>query len=385
LNLPEIWVPYGPVEVSFDIKQENLSQILDPRPEKLPKDDLERKVSEISSTETLIVLSGTNGTSQLLDVFLSMNKKIKKIQFTKQTSSLVKRKAQEHMISNVEPLNADDLIGVEMTDVGTAKLPSAVKNNPNVAILTSVHYDPLFGLTSAASDLISLVPESKSVAFNKSKDELPCTPSESSASLFATRVLQALPNTNVLEVIEKAGVGVLNVFSGEAEATHAKVVEFWKNNLKASLQNRTERIIFGCGGGENDKSLTDAFARSFFNIVENLSLKDSGAKICMLAECAQGLGSEALLRYVTGRFTPVGNLDQIAYIDGLEVLLSFYKVQEELDLSLISTLPKYYGEKFQFKMFSGAREAPLSVISAGSRAKIVVVPDASATWFTLSG
>jgi hypothetical protein len=170
----------------------------------------------------------------------------------------------------------------------------------------------------------------------------------------------------------------LSFFSGEPEATHAKVLDFWKSNLSINLSTKAERTIFGCGGGENDKTLTDALGRAFFNIVQNVALKDSGARICMLAECARGLGSEALLRYVTGRFTPGAKLDQQqSYFDGLEVLLSFYKVQEDLELAMVSTLPKYYGEKFQFKMYSGAREAPTSLVSPGSRAKILVIPDAS--------
>jgi hypothetical protein len=380
--LPEIWVPYGPVEVSFDIRQENLSQILEPQPKKLSRDELQQKASELSHSEMILVLSGTNGTQQVLDALLSENKGIKLL-FTKQTGALVKRKAQENLISDVVPLNVEDLASVETIDGSTAQFPSQIKDNSGLTVITSVRYDPLFGLTSSASDLISLVPQTKEIAFRKSLNELPCSPSKSTASWFATRLMQAFPNTNVIEIIEKAGLGVLALFSGEIESTHAKVLDFWRNSLKTNYPNKAERIIFGCGGGDNDKSLTDALGRAFFNVIENLSLKDSHAKICMLAECAQGLGSEALFRFVTGRFNLGENLDQLPYFDGLEVLLSFFRVQGELELSMISTLPKYYGEKFQFKMYSGAREAPMSVISPGSRAKVVVVPDASSASFDL--
>jgi hypothetical protein len=376
-------VPYGPVEVSFDVRQENLSQILEPRPKKPSKEELEQRAFAFSGSEAILVLSGTIGTGQILDAVLSKNREVKKLIFTKHSASLAKRKAQKNQIPNVEALNTEDLVDVGIVEATTAKLPSLIKNTPGLAIVTSVHYDPLFGLTSAASDLISLIAETKNEAFRKSIDELPCGPSKSSASWYATRVVQTCPNTNVVEIIERAGAGPLALFSGEPEAAHAKVLDFWVNNLRINYASRAERIIFGCGGGDNDRSLTDALGRAFFNVVENLSLKDSGAKICMLAECAQGLGSEALLRYVTGRFTPAENLDQLSYFDGLEVLLSFYKIQGELELSMISTLPKYYGEKFQFKMYSGAREAPSSVISPGSRAKIVVVPDASSAAFSL--
>lgn len=380
--MTEIWVPYGPVEVSFDIKQENLSQILEPQPKRLPKEDIDQKAHESDGFDSILVLSGTNGVVQVIDALFSENKTITKIIYPKALGALARRKAQEFQVSTVEELNTEDLREVGIVDGTPGKLFSQVQQGSNLAVLTSVHYDPLFGLSGAASDLLCLSPQLKSEAFKRSVEELPCLPSKSAASWYATRMLQTCPNVNVVEIVERSVGGALSFFSGEPEATHAKVLDFWKSSLSISLSNRAERTIFGCGGGENDKTLTDALARAFFNIVQNVALKDSGAKVCMLAECAKGLGSEALLRYVTGRFTPGAKLDQVSYFDGLEVLLSFYKVQGDLELAMVSTLPRYYGEKFQFKMYSGAKEAPSSVVSPGSRAKVLVIPDASSSAIT---
>lgn len=379
----EIWVPYGPVEVSFDIKQENLSQILEPHTTKLDRIEIERRITESVSADSILVLASTIGTTEILDALLSKNKSITRIIYPKEHASLARRKSQEFSVPTIEELNLSDLSDAGIVDGKPAKMFTQVKNSTNLVILTSVHYDPLFGVTSAASDLTSLSREAKSEAFRRSIEELPCEPSRSNASWYATRLLQTSPNISVIEVVEKVGSGIQGIFVGEPESTHAKVIEFWNDIFSVPLSSKAERVIFGCGGKDGDRSLTNALGRSFFNVVQNASLKDSGAKVCMLAECSEGLGSEALLRYVTGRFTPGANLDEVSYFDGLEVLLSFYKVQEQLDLSMISTLPKYYGEKFQFKMYSGAREAPSSVVSQGSRAKILVVPDGSATRFNL--
>lgn len=373
----EIWVPYGPVEVSFDIRQENLAQILEPKTKKLSKEEIESKGLEFSGLNSILILSQTNGTSQVLDAILSKNRNITKLIHTRQTGSIARRKAQDYQIPSVEQLNTEDLADIGTVDASPAKIFSQVRNSSNLVLLTSVHYDAMFGLTSSASDLLSISKDGKSEAFKRSIDELPCSPRKSNASWYATRVLQTCPNVSVIEAIEKTSSGLLGLFYGEPEATHAKVLDFWGRNLSSTLPTKSERVIFGCGGEPNDRTLTEALGRAFFNVVENASLKDSNAKICMLAECSQGLGSDALLRYVTGRFTPGAKLDNFTYFDGLEVLLSFYKVQSELDLAMISTLPKYYGEKFQFKMYSGAREAPLAVVSPGSRAKISVIPDGS--------
>jgi hypothetical protein len=373
--MTEIWVPYGPVEVSFDIKQENLSQILEPHPSKISIENIEEKAAQSAGADSILFLSGTPGAVQILDELLSKNQGIRKILYPKSLATLAKKKSQEHQIPNLEEFNFENLKDVEPVDGTPAKIFSQLKQNSNLIVLTSVHLDPLFGLSSAASDLISLSPESKAEAFKRSVDELPCKPIKSSASWYATRVLQTCPNINVVEVIERAGDGPLDFFIGEPEATHAKVLDFWSSNLSVSFSSNSDRIIFGCGGVENDKTLTDALGRAFFYVVENVAHKDSGTRICMLAECAKGLGSEAFLRFVTGRLMPGVNLDQISYLDGLEVLLSFYKIQGDYELALVSTLPKYYGEKFQFKMIGGARDAPASLLSAGSRAKILVIPN----------
>lgn len=382
--MTEIWVPYGSVEVSFDIRQENLSQILEPQPEKLAPEEFEKKALESSGADSILILSQSTGAQKVLAAILTKNKGITRILHPKHLGAFARRKAQEFLIANVEVFNPESLAEAGMVDQAPAKIPIQLRESSNLVILSSVHYDPLFGLTGAASDLLSLNLDLKSQAFMKSVDELPCSPAKSNASWYATRLLQTSPNVSVIEIVEKNPAGVLNFFTGEPEATHAKVLDFWKNSLSVNIPTRYERIVFGSGGQENDRSLSDALARSFFNIATNVALKDSDSKICMLAECSQGLGSEALLKYVTGSFIPGSSLDAVPYFEGLEVLLAFNRVKNDLDLSMVSTLPTYYGSRFDFKILSAARDAPSSVISQGSRAKILVIPDASTTYFTES-
>lgn len=383
--MTEIWVPYGPVEVSFDIKQENLSQVLEPKQPKLSQEEFEKKALESSGANSVLILSQTPGTQKVLDMILSKNKEITRILHPRHLGALARRKAQEFIIADVELFEPERLVEAGIVDSASAKISGQLKESSNLVILTSVHYDPLFGLTSAASDMVSLNFDLKSQAFKRSIDELPCSAGKSNASWYATRLLQTSPNLNVIEVVERNPVGVLNFFTGEPEVTHAKTLDFWKKALSVSIPARHERILFGCGGLENDRTLAEAMARSFFNIATNVALKDSDSKICMLAECSQGLGSEALLRYVAGNFIPGASLDTIQYFEGLEILLSFTRVHNGLDISMVSTLPEYYASRLDLKTLSAARDAPSSVVSQNSRAKILVIPDASAAYFTEPG
>ncbi|MHB8567823.1 MAG: hypothetical protein ACYC7D_11305 [Nitrososphaerales archaeon] len=378
----EIWVPYGPVEVSFDIKQENLSQILEPHPTKLSQEDYEKRLDSVVA-ESLLLISSSPGTQKTLDSLLAKKKAITKIYYSRNTGALARRKAQEFGIQS-EAFNSESLEDAGIVDGSPIRMASQVKAAPKLAILTSIHPDPLFGLTSASSDLISLVPELKSEAFKKSLDELPCAIDKSNASWYAVRALQTCPNVDTIEIIEKASGGLLNLFYGDPESVHSQAQDYFVKNNSVNFSSKVERIVFGCGGLESDRTLNDALARSFFNIATNVAQMNSGAKLCMLAECSQGLGSEALLRYVTGRFTPGAKLDNVQYFEGLETLLSFYRIQGSVELHLLSTLPNYFVERFEIKPLSAARDAPSSIVQLGSRSKILVVPDGTSTVFSES-
>ena len=376
----EIWVPYGPVEVYFDIKQENLSQVLEPQPLALEKEGIESRLDSVSA-DTLLLLSGSAGCVKTLDTLLTRNKGVRKLLYPKNLGTLARRKAQEFAIES-DQLNEQALEQSGVVDGSPVSVPLQVKSSQRLVLLTSIHYDPMYGLTSAASDLLSCAGTLKAEAFNRCIDDLPCKSQFSSAaSDYAIRVMQTCQSADTIEIVERASGSVLNLFYGDIESVHSQIISYWTGNLGVRHSSRAERIVFGCGGQEGDRTLSKALSRSFFNVITNLALDDS--RICILAECTQGLGSEALLRYATGRFVPGSKLDAIDYFDGVEILLSLLKIQRDhnLNVNLVSTLPRYFVERFGFKPLSAASDAPSSVVQIGSRAKILVVPDGSSIAF----
>jgi len=377
--MTEIWVPYGPVEVSFDIKQENLSQVLDSQPQKMVQDDLERRVDEITE-ENVLLLSGTTGTQKFLESLLTRNKTIKKILYPKSLGALARRKAMESSVDQVL-LNFESVSDFGSIDNLGSPLPSQLREIPRVVVLTSIHYDPLFGLSSAASDLISHLPKLRENAFRLSADSMPCSITGSEASAYSQRVAGLVPGLKVVEIVEKAGLGLLAASYGEPEPAHSKSLEYWIGNLRVELPNKVERIIFGCGGNENDKTLTDSLSRAFFSVVTGVAIPDSDSKFCMLAECSRGLGSDAFLQFVTGKLGPWARFDSLTYVEGLEVFISFQKTRQDFELNVLTTLPKFYASKFDMRTIAGARGAPSSLLQLGSRAKILVIPDASTCYF----
>ena len=372
----EIWVPYGPVEVSFDIKQENLLEILDSQPRRLSQEDYEKRLDSVSA-ESLLILSSSPSVQRLLDTLLARNKAITKLYYSKNAGALARRKASEFGVQS-DPFNFEALEDSGIVDGSPINMPSVLRHASKLALVTSVHYDPLFGISSGASDVISHVPSLKSEAFKRSVEELPVAPANSNASWYSIRALQTCPNIDTIEIIEKGGL--VNFFYGDPESVHSQILDQYLKSFAVTYKTKAERVIFGCGGQDSDKTLSDALARGFFNVLNNVSLQNS--KVCMLAECSQGLGSEAMTRFATGRFTPGARLDNVQYFDGLEVLLSFYKLQGTVELNLLSTLPNYYARKFDFNPVAGARDCPSSVVQIGSRAKILVIPDGTSASFS---
>ncbi len=364
------------MEVSFEIKQENLTQILEPTPQKISAEELEITADKVSAVN-LLILSGTPGVQKFLDVLLARNKNVKKLFYPKPLGALCRRKAQEFAIQ-AEPLEILEGGSESVSPETLAKKVPAL--GTKILLVSSVHYDPLFGLSSAASETTRLVPELKAYLFSEFRDTLPCSTEDAEATGFALNQFQSLPDVSSLEVTEKAGSGTIGLSLGEVTEAHTRTLEIWKATLSVPAQ-KAERVIFGCGGGENDKNLTEAFSRALFPILQNVALNDTSSKICMLAECGSGLGSEAFLRFVTGRLEPRSKIGALEYVEGLEVLVAFQKLQTDFELKILTTLPNFYAAKFDLKTIGGAREAPGSLLQLGSRAKISVFPDASSVSF----
>jgi hypothetical protein len=382
--MPEIWVRYGQVEVSFDLKQENLASILEPSNlPKIKREDMEARVESISA-DTLLLLSSTPAIEELLGLIFEKNQGIRTILYTKGQQALARRVAGDHSLK-AEAFDYSNLVDAGQVEGNSVQFYRQLKEAPNLVAVTSVHYDPLFGLSGSASDLISLDKALKALAFSESLDEIPVSaPRESAASQFGTKVLQTCPNVDAIEVVEKPGSGILDFYYGDPESVHAQATEFWKKAFKMDVQSRAERIIFGAGGAPNDRTLSDALAKSFFNVVSNVAPpadSDASSKICLLAECQHGLGSESMMRYITGAITPAAPPDVRNYHDGLEILIGLFRSSRNLEVSMLSTLPTYFLGKFDFKSVKGARKVPSALIGQGSRAKILVVPDASHCYF----
>ncbi len=135
--MTEIWVPYGLVEVSFDIRQENLSQVLEPAPAKIAPEELEITADKIVE-DSVVVLSGSLGVQKFLDVLLTRNKGVKKIVYPKSLGALCRRKAQEFALA-AEQLQLEDRSTPDETPSEEIKQVMPSIGSEKTVLLSSVH------------------------------------------------------------------------------------------------------------------------------------------------------------------------------------------------------------------------------------------------------
>jgi nickel-dependent lactate racemase len=147
-------------------------------------------------------------------------------------------------------------------------------------------------------------------------------------------------------------------------------------NYLAQEVPQTKGMVVGAGGRGHDETLSHAI-RLALGALKGVK---KGGEIVLVAECRDGVGSEALQMYLTGRIME-SFLKKGSYVDGLEEISYVTDLRERYSVTLLSSLPELYaGGKLKFKTARGSGEALGKVFSAiGRTAKLNVVTRACET------
>jgi len=138
----------------------------------------------------------------------------------------------------------------------------------------------------------------------------------------------------------------------------------------------TKGIVVGAGGSGYDESLSHS-VRLAMGALKGVR---KGGEIVLIAECKEGMGSEALQMYLTGRLSD-SFLRRGTYVEGLEEISYVLELREKYSVTLLSSLPELYaGGKLKFRTARGSGEALTKVFSSiGRTAKLNVVTRACET------
>jgi len=120
----------------------------------------------------------------------------------------------------------------------------------------------------------------------------------------------------------------------------------------------------------------DNFSKSLASLWNcNTAIKDNGLAI-LLAECKNGIGSEAIQQFIEGRMS-IDRLKKPAkYVNGMEDLLFLTEIQKRFQVGLVSILPEYYTKKLNIISFEGIKRAMDHILKVqGIKQKVAVVSD----------
>ena len=99
-----------------------------------------------------------------------------------------------------------------------------------------------------------------------------------------------------------------------------------------------------------------------------------------MAECLNGIGSDAFQQFIDGRLTIERVKNGTKYVEGMENLLYLSETQKKFQIGLVSILPEIYLKKLGIIPIGGVKKSMDYILkNVGPRQKVEVVNDRSRT------
>lgn len=349
----EIWVPYGEVESLLTLQAENLGQLIDPAAEGHAEELAQILRDRAKGYSKIAICDEKPATVKLLKSFA---------QFIPQDGTVRLFARNPKAVESAVP----DLKG-RVLKFSPAQRSGEVKLSPELAeggslVMSTGEPDPLFGYIDArAAAALLCAPGARRLAYESREGDTLRNLEETKAHATLVSYLDALHGTSYATIMTRGGEPYSLIDGGAKDARG----HFFPQQLTAA-----KGIVVGAGGRGYD----DTFSHSLRLATGGLKGVRKGGDILLVAECRDGIGSEALQMQAEGRLGD-GNLRKAFYADGLEELGYLSTLREDYTVTMLSSLPDLYsGGRFRFKTAKNASEALQKVFSStGKGAKLHVI------------
>ena len=381
--MPDIWLSYGSVEVAVRLKAENLAEEINKQASPMSADVMQETLGKIDWEGRTSIFSPKPSNS-ILEIIRRVIGEITVqgidpaniIVYTDEgnISKLKKSLGNKQVnISGIEKptKKIGKIDGVEV------KIPKTLHESKSRVIITDVGLDPLFGFSGGPASLVRYFGgDAITEAFRRRKNNYPSPGEESGPSLFANEFADFLSESISIEVLP-AKDGVSGIHCGNLVDAHKSASKQLIDTSRVSVKRDIRALIVSTAGYESDSTLADGL-KAVWNVVGRMN--DNG-HLALIAECSDGLGSEALKMYVSGRLDVKNMLKRGEYIEGLEDLVYLQTALHRSTLILVSALPDYYTEvKMGFQTCRKAGDALSYILStAGVRTKVHILHNGDAT------
>ena len=357
--MPEIWLSYGPTEVVLDIKVENLERQIGSEGTHLSDSDIVSKLQSVDLTKPteIVILESTKAVQKVISGLLEIcnQKSLPKPRILVDKSNL-------HLVKN---MFSDPSISISEFD-------NSQLTGTNLMFVGEMEFDGLFGYSTVSTKLLRRFGKEQMLqAYEKKTGNLP-HPGEDLSTIEVAKKFTDGFEISSLEVVANSS-GIVDVSVGHPSSTMAL-----SKSLSSAMINDVgkHRILFISTGKETSNETLNRSLSALWNCAN--AVKEEGLAI-LLAECKNGLGSEALLQYVEGSMSLDRLKSPAKYIDGMENLLFLTELQKQFKIGIVSVLPHHYTkDKLAMIPFGGTKESMEYVLKTyGERQKAVIASDGS--------
>lgn len=357
MTLPELWIPYGPVESLVTIQAESLGVVVEPPPgiDSGPPESHGAILQGVSSIfvcdaapptlELLRELAPTVASTGGLKVFSATPKRVE--------SGVPEIKGKVSTLPPPISIDGQAVTYAHELGEGGAKL-----------FIATGRPDPLFGLLDAkVQACLNWVTNAHSVAAQERKEMEPSPFQKTSSYSKVEDLLEKVRDSRYATVVPRGGRLRQLMVDAPFDAV--------RGGFFASEVQPTKGMIVGAGGAGYDETFSMAL-RGIWGALAGL--RKSGS-LLLIAECSEGLGSPALEMLATGRLTSDAERKRGKYVEGLEEVSYLNRLMDDYDVLLLSALPEVYAKsKLGLATARGSGEAVGRLLNkAGRTARINVL------------
>lgn len=352
--MPEIWLNYGATNVVLDIRAENLDQQLESKGNFLNDLEIGEKLDglDISKPIELVVLNNSDSVKRTIKAIFE-----KFEQKSVQKPRILTDKKMVNLIKEYLPEGSS-----------VAEFSDQISNS-SLVFVGEMEFDGLFGFETIATRLIKKFgKESMLSAYEKRKENLPVPGQETENIKIAQNFADGFEITAIEIAANSKGIVDLSVGHPTSTMSISK-------SLLASAENTVEKhrtLMISTGKDTSN----DTLGRSLTTLWNcNKAIKDNGLGI-LLAECTNGIGSEAIQQYLEGRMSLERLKKPAKYVNGMEDLLFLTEIQKRFQVGMVSILPEFYLKKLNIISFAGIKRAMDHILKIqGINQKVAVVSD----------
>ncbi len=353
--MPEIWLNYGKTEIVLDIRAENLDQQVDSQGKSLTDSELAEKLDSLDLTKQMELV--------ILNYSKSVQKTILTIFEKCEQKSIPKPRilADRAILTHVKSFLPDGSTISEFSDENLS--------NSSLVFVGEMELDGLFGFETIATRLIKKFGnEQMLTAYQQRQGDLPA-PGETIDNIQIAKKFADSFEILGIEIVANQN-GIFDLSIGHPSSTITISKPFGESAIKHVEKHRT--MMISTGKDASNDTLSKSLS-SLWNCSE--AIKDNGLAV-LLAECKNGIGSEAIQQFIEGRMSLERLKKPAKYVDGMEDLLFLTEIQKRFQIALVSILPEFYTKKLNLVSFGGIKRAMDYILKVqGIKQKVAVVSD----------